>query len=148
MVEKTKSIFLKLKPVGKGFLWFFLTLLLGFLLQIIIVFLIQKTLGNSFSFYKIILDGNILLFIIAITSSLCVDTYILGKNNNYKKTVFFKMMYSVIPIIIICISAVLFSARYNKKIDEINNEFFLAAEITIFFITMIYAIIIKYNDFK
>lgn len=150
MINRLKNInyFNPMQNVAKGILWFLLTLMLGFFLQVTLICIIQKTFGGHFSFEKIIIDGNFLLFVIAIISSLMIDVYVFGRNTRFKNNTFSKIMFSIIPIFIIVISAVLFSIRYGKEITDIDKDFVFFSELFIFMATMFYAVLLKTDDLK
>jgi hypothetical protein len=64
-----------LSRIFSHFLWFVLTFVAGFVFHIILIYMMNH---ENFSFQNIILSGNLLLFLMAVTASVFIDNFVFG----------------------------------------------------------------------
>ncbi len=148
-LSKLKDIFLwRLKQlldifsrIFLHFLWFFLTFVAGFIFHIVLIYLMNH---KDFSFQDIILSGNLLLFLMAITASVFIDNFVFGADY-VKKAIFRKAFVGLFPIFIIS-SCTIFLVQGKTILLQQSNEleFIFTMNIVLLICTLIYAIIVRF----
>ncbi|MEK8015513.1 MAG: hypothetical protein VSS75_001510 [Candidatus Parabeggiatoa sp.] len=134
-----KSIF---APIEKSLRWFILTLVIG-LSQVWVVFIAEF---GEMSLEQFIIDGGILFFSIVLISSLMIDHFLFSEGT---LSGFVKFMFSIVPICLILPSVALFISCYMAPQKASSHlEFIGIAQIIIFAITALYAILIKLDYLK
>jgi hypothetical protein len=131
----------KFYSITKSFSWFTLTVISGLFLSLVI-FVIHLFIPFEDDLYqKLVIEGGILSFSIAMVSSLTIDYYIFSRpffsSERWNKTAF-----KIIPGIIIGACLFLFLLCYLKP-NEITFDVMFYAQMVILLFATIYAIIIK-----
>lgn len=139
------NIFLSsLTAIWKSFFWFMLTLFFG-LLQIWFITgedFFRTT--NLYPFEKFVTDGALLFFSVTVISSLTMDYIIFSRGIfSWKKNGYTIFAFVIFPGAILGICIFLFGLCYPIPIEELDINAIFQAEMTIFMITFIYAMIIK-----
>jgi len=148
-LSKLKDIFiLRLKQsldilsrIFRHFLWFFLTFVAGFIFHIVLIYMMNH---EAFSFQDIILSGNLLLFLMAVTASVFIDNFVFGADY-LKNAIFRKAFVGLFPIFIIS-SCTIFLVQ-GKTIQQQQSgefEFIFTMNIVLLICTLIYAIIVRF----
>jgi len=138
-MSNLKSIF---APIEKSLRWFILTLVIG-LSQVWVVFIAEF---GEMSLEQFIIDGGILFFSIVLISSLMIDHFLFSEGT---LSGFVKFMFSIVPICLILPSVALFISCYMAPQKASSHlEFIGIAQIIIFLITALYAILIKLDYLK
>ncbi|MDM8568243.1 hypothetical protein QUF50_01745 [Thiotrichales bacterium HSG1] len=129
-------------------LWFILTFIAGFIFHIFWLYIMNH---KDFSFQNIILSGNLLLFLMAITASVFIDYVVFGEYLKNVQNASFRvaLMGLLIMFLLSSCAVTLVQGRailLQQKVDEF--EFILAINITLLICTFIYAIITRFLSKK
>jgi len=155
-LSELKDIFilrlkLFLSKIFLHFLWFFFTLVAGFIFHIAVIYMMDH---ENFSFKEIILSGNLLLFLMAITASIFIDNVVFGEDYLKKDAIFTnifrKAFVGLFPIFIIS-SCTIFLVQgktillqQGKTIlPSSETEFIFMMNIALLTGTLIYAVITR-----
>jgi hypothetical protein len=133
----------------KSFLWFFITLCVG-LSPTLAIFIISHIFKITFSIEKLILDGILVSFSVVLVSTMVVDYYLFS--NNSQNSFIMKIVFSIIPIIIVLVDAMFLASCYLVTKVEIleqsfDAEFVIMSSFVILLITCGYAVLIKLDSF-
>ncbi|MEK8020520.1 MAG: hypothetical protein VSS75_026950 [Candidatus Parabeggiatoa sp.] len=136
----------KFYSLSKSLSWVILTIISGLLLSLVILLIHLFIPFEGELYKKLVIEGGILSFSIAMISSLMIDYYILSRpffaSEHWNKTAF-----KTIPGIIIGACLFLFLLCYLKP-NKIIFEIMFYAQLGIFLFASIYAIIIKLLAFN
>jgi len=131
----------KFSSITKSFSWFTLTFTSGLLLSLVILLIHLFVPFEEDIYKKLVIEGGILSFSIAMVSSLIIDYYIFSQPF-FSSECWNKTAFKTIPGIIIGACLFLFLLCYLKP-NEITFEIMFYAQMGIFLSATIYAIIIK-----
>jgi hypothetical protein len=139
-----ESFLFLLIAIWKSFWWFILTLFFG-LLQIWFIAgedFFRTT--NLYPFEKFVTDGALLFFCVTVISSLTMDYIIFSRGIfSWKKNGYTIFAFVIFPGAILGICIYMFGLCYPIPTKELDIDAIFKAEMTIFMITFIYAIVIK-----
>ena len=140
------KLFATATVIGKSIIWSLFTVFFG-LLQIWLIWANSFVLKDKeFLFGEFIMDGALLFFSTAIVSSLTIDHY-LSERRPYLdiKTI---LAFILFPFIIVFLSVWLFGVCYGRTVNEVELDFIIIIEYSIFTATLVYAFGIKLMAFN
>jgi preprotein translocase subunit Sec61beta len=131
----------KFYSITKSVSWFTLTVISGLLLSLVILVIHLFIPFEDDIYKKIVIEGGILSFSIAMISSLVIDYYIFSRQF-FRSERGNKIAFKTFPAIIIAACLFLFLLCYLKP-NEITFESMFYAQMAVFLSATIYAIVIK-----
>jgi len=160
-VEKTTELFERTKnwlykkiaiPLGKSLTWLVFTVFFGLLFPIGLVWLDSYLTTQYFSFEKVLKDGTLMFFAMAVVASITLD-YLLSNNvlDKWKKSTFWLCvdlsLFIIFPFLLFATCVALFYIPY-KEPKTIEFELLWKIESYVLLIVFFYGTIVKFNAFK
>lgn len=130
-----------LSRIYSHFLWFVLTFVAGFIFHIVLIYMMNH---EDFSLQEIILSGNLLLFLMAVTASVFIDNVVFGAN--YPENARLRKAFvGLFPIFIISSCTIFLVEGKTILLQQSGEiEFIFMMNIVLFICTLLYAIITRF----
>lgn len=129
--------------IWKTVKWFIFTLIFG-LLPILLSYGLSFIMPSDMTFKKIIMDGGLLFFSLAIVSSLFVDYYQSQAIFDIKSLI--NSLIIGIPFIVLITCILSFTLLYQKTEEQIDQfDILTGIQLAVLLISFLYTILIKVN---
>jgi uncharacterized membrane protein len=138
-----RDVTIWINSFGKSIEWFTMTLFFGLLEIWLILPLNHFSTAYDFRFERIIIDGSFLFFSTAVVASITIDNLLSQKRTWRKEEIYGFLLF---PGFIIFVCVVLFLILKLGK--DINTSLVTSVELTIFMMTFIYTVAVKFSQFR
>jgi len=129
-----------LTTIWKTVKWFIFTLIIG-LLPILLSYGLSFITPSDITFERIIMDGGLLFFSLAIVSSMFVDYYQSQEIFDLKSLI--NSLIIGTPVIVLLICIISFTLLYQKTEEQIDFNILTGIQLVVLFMSFLYTILIK-----
>lgn len=126
--------------IWKTVKWFIFTLIIG-LLPILLSYGLSFIMPSDMTFKKIIMDGGLLFFSLAIVSSMFADYYQSQEIFDIKSLI--NSLIIGIPFIVLITCIISFTLLYQKTEEQVDFNILTGIQLVILFMSFLYTILIK-----
>jgi len=132
------------KALLKSLYWLFTNTFFG-LLSVILIFLIQTiNPGNDYNYYKIVEEGVLLFFCVAMSASVIIDYIFISP----RLPKYIEFILYFFPSICTIVSSVLFGQLFFGESDNLNNNAIVLINVVTIFFTIVYCIVLKSIEYS